>query len=219
MSDQQEMEQEERSQPRSVEMPRPRAVGAPLSSGSSRPASPPAAESELRPLPTRASPSLPPLSAPPDEKEPGEEIDDPPSSLQRAMGGLRAAWPFVQKILPLLDGQVITAVSNLLAPTRPMQPPVNLAPLQDGLVELHSKQMELREQITEQNASLKRVEDRLEQVREATDRNTLEQQELMEDLKSVGRKANRIAIFAIFLLAVSIAVNVVLFLHIQHVLP
>jgi len=70
-----------------------------------------------------------------------------------------------------------------------------------------------------QNTSLKRVEDRLEMVREATDRNTLEQQELLTDLKSVGRKVNVIAVLALLLLAGSIAVNVLLFLHIRRVLP
>ena len=56
-------------------------------------------------------------------------------------------------------------------------------------------------------------------VREATDRNTLEQQELLEDLKSVGNKVNLVAFVALGLLAVSIALNVVMFLHIQRVLP
>jgi len=59
----------------------------------------------------------------------------------------------------------------------------------------------------------------LEMVREATDRNTLEQQELLEDLKAFGNKVNMFAIFALGLLAVSILLNVILFLHIQRVLP
>ena len=71
----------------------------------------------------------------------------------------------------------------------------------------------------EQNSSLKRVEDQLEMVREATDRNTLEQQELLEDLKTVGNKVNTFALFALGLLAVSIVLNVLLYLHIRRVLP
>jgi endonuclease III len=71
----------------------------------------------------------------------------------------------------------------------------------------------------EQNSSLKRVEDQLEMVREATDRNTLEQQELIEDLKGVGNKVNLLALTALCLLAISIVLNVVLYLHIQRVLP
>jgi chromosome segregation ATPase len=96
---------------------------------------------------------------------------------------------------------------------------VNLEPLEDGLAELQTQHRDLRNQIVEQNTSLKRVEDQLEMVREATDRNTLEQQELLEDLKTVGTKVTTFAFFALALLAVSILVNVILYLHIRRVLP
>jgi hypothetical protein len=227
-------------EPRSVETPRPRAVGSPLAMGGSGRAVPAAAG--LRPNVGQAAGS--PGSAVAGERtltgstdtladaptdastgidaaaEADELGSDQPSSLQRAIGGLRSAWPFVQKILPLLDGQVITAISNLLSPAihAPAQQ-VNLAPMERGLTELQTRHGELRDQVAGQNTSLKRVEDRLEMVREATDRNTLEQQELMEDLKKVGRKVNLVAGLALVLLAVSIAVNVVLYLHIQRVLP
>jgi septal ring factor EnvC (AmiA/AmiB activator) len=96
---------------------------------------------------------------------------------------------------------------------------VNLEPLEDGLAELRTQHRDLRNQIVEQNSSLKRVEDHLEMVREATDRNTLEQQELLEDLKSVGNKVNMFALLALVLLALSIVMNVILYLHIKRVLP
>jgi hypothetical protein len=138
------------------------------------------------------------------------------------MGVLKLALPFVQRILPLLDGNFGTAVSNLLTPhpqPPPAHPPVNLTPLESGLSELQTQHRDLRSQIVEQNSSLKRVEDQLEMVREATDRNTLEQQELLEDLKTVGNKLNMFAIVAIALLAGSILLNLILLLHIQRVLP
>jgi len=59
----------------------------------------------------------------------------------------------------------------------------------------------------------------LEMVREATDRNTLEQQELLEDLKTVSNKVNTFAFVALVLLAVSVVLNIVLYLHIRRVLP
>jgi hypothetical protein len=96
---------------------------------------------------------------------------------------------------------------------------VNLEPFENGLNELGMQHRDLRNQVIEQNSSLKRVEDQLEMVREATDRNTLEQQELLEDLKTVGNKVNAFALFALGLLAVSIFLNVVLYLHIRRVLP
>jgi len=77
----------------------------------------------------------------------------------------------------------------------------------------------LRDQVMEQNNSLKRVEDQLEMVREATDRNTLEQQELLEDLKAYGNKVKIVAIIALVLVAVGFFMTLALFLHIQRVLP
>jgi hypothetical protein len=144
--------------------------------------------------------------------------------LQWAVNALRSALPFVQKILPLLDGNVATAISNVLtqhpqAHPHPPAPPVNLEPIEDGLAELQTQHRDLRNQILEQNSSLKRVEDQLEMVREATDRNTLEQQELFEDLKTVGTKVNVVAFVVLALLAVSILLNAVLYLHIRRVLP
>jgi hypothetical protein len=155
---------------------------------------------------------------------------DMPTGVQRTLNAIRAALPWVQKILPLLDGNIGSAVSNILAPHHhpqaPAPPPANLARLEEGLAEilkentdLQTQHKELRGAIQEQNASLKRVEDQLEMVREATDRNTLEQQELMEDLKVVGNKVNMFAAVALGLLGLSVLLNIFLYLHIMRVLP
>ncbi|MFP5250575.1 MAG: hypothetical protein ACLGP3_12200, partial [Acidobacteriota bacterium] len=98
-------------------------------------------------------------------------------------------------------------------------PQINLAPLEESVAELQSQQGEFHHLLADQNTSLKRVEDQLEMVREATDRNTLEQQELMEDLRAVGTKVNWFALAALALLLSSVILNVILYLHIQHVLP
>lgn len=187
------------------------------------------------PLPVGASGSAPQQIGAAEPKRlsavppPGRAISHPPapapapaSGLQRAVNLLRMAIPFVQKIMPLLDGNIATTVSNILTPTPPPAPPpptVDLAPFQKGLAEMQAQHRELREQFVEQNSSLKRVEDQLELVREATDRNTLEQQELLEDLKSVGSKVNIVAVVAIGLLAISVVLNLLLYMHIQRVLP
>jgi hypothetical protein len=145
-----------------------------------------------------------------------------PSGVQRFISGVRATLPFIQRILPLLDGNIGTAVSNLIAPPAHRlapPPPVDLAPIEQGISSLQAQQHELRTQVADQNTSLKRVEDQLEMVREATDRNTLEQQELLEDLKGIGNKVNIFAMIAILLLVVSVMVNVILYLHIKRVLP
>jgi len=199
----------------------PRAVGSPLPVGSSSLASLFGNQGETPLLGTPPPP--PPGRALVNSAAAG--FGDQSPSMQWISNALRVALPFVQKILPLLDGNIGTAVSNVLAPHAhpqphpPAPPALNLEPLEDGLAELQTQHRDLRNQIVEQNTSLKRVEDQLEMVREATDRNTLEQQELIEDLKSVGAKVTTFAFFALALLAISILVNVILYLHIRRVLP
>jgi hypothetical protein len=200
---------------RQAPAPRPRAVGSPLSTGASRHASYPSAETAVKrltpPPPGRALGGAPAA---------GEE----PSSLQRAAAALRSALPFVQRLLPLLDGNIATTVGNLLAPHHRQQAPppsakLDLVPIEDGLAELQTQHQNLRDQVTEQNTTLKRVEDQLEMVREATDRNTLEQQELLEDLKAFGNKIKFVVILGVVLVTVGFLMTLALFLHIQRVLP
>ena len=197
----------------------PRAVGSPLPTG-------PASNAQLpqsQPDPRRLTSVPPPgrtLANPAPERSAASN-----STLQRAVNVIRVALPFVQRILPLLDGNIGTTISNILTPPTPKAPPppppqvIDLAPIEIGLSELQTQHSELRDQVAEQNNSLKRVEDHLEMVREATDRNTLEQQELLEDLKSVGSKVNVFAIVAIGLLGILVLLNLALYMHIQRVFP
>jgi len=96
---------------------------------------------------------------------------------------------------------------------------MDLQPIENGLADLQIQHANLKDQIADQNISLKRVEDHLDLVREATDRNTLEQQELIEDLKVISGRMNRLAFLCLALLVISVLVNIALFLHIQRVLP
>jgi len=197
--------------------PHLRVVGSPLPVGLQS-SSPPSPGRGDVPHP-RTAPAPPP---PPRALARTAHSPEPQSGLQRAASALRVALPFVQRILPLLDGNIGTAVSNVLSPYPQMNqppPPVNLEPLEDSLAELQMQHRALRNQFLEQNTSLKRVEDQLETVREAADRNTLEQQELLEDLKAVRKRVNRFAILAFGLLAVSVALNLVLYLQMRHIWP
>lgn len=202
----------------SIDVPQPRAVGSPLPVGDAGRAQLPHGQSDSRRLA-----AVPPPGRALTNQSAAAASTEQRSGLQRAVGALRSALPFVQRILPLLDGNFGTAVSNILNPhlhpTPPPPPPVNLAPIENSLAELKKQHRDLRDQVVEQNASLKRVEDHLEMVREATDRNTLEQQELLEDLKTVSHKVNVVAVIALGLLGISILLNLVLYLHIQRVLP
>jgi hypothetical protein len=196
-----------------------RAVGSPLPMGSGNGSA----------LGAGLEDSLRSLTSPP---PPGRSLNsgaanggfDITAGVQKAMSALRAAMPFVQRMLPLLDGHIGSAVSSMLAPhhhtpSSPPPVPVNLAPLEEGLVRLETHQRELGDQLLEQNSSLKRVEDQLEMVREATDRNTLEQQELLEDLKVVGNKINLFAMVVLGLLVISMIINIFLYARIKSVFP
>ena len=193
----------------------PRVVGSPLAVGVG--SSAPLSSAE----PKRLT-SVPPPGRAMTNQPDRTHASGQPSGLTRAVNLIRMAIPFVQKILPLLDGNIVTTISNILTPPPPPPPPapsVDLSPFEKGLADMQAQHRELREQFVEQNSSLKRVEDQLELVREATDRNTLEQQELLEDLKTVGNKVNLVAVVAIGLLAISVVINLLLYMHIQRVLP
>jgi hypothetical protein len=192
----------------------PRASGSPLPAGTAG-----------RPLSGRSEEQRTRAGAPP----PGRALTAPAhsdaesnSGMQWMSGVLKQAVPFVQKLLPLLDGQIASAVANLLT-ARPHTPPpaprVDLQPIENGLSEPQHQQSSLKDQMADQNTALKRVEDHLEMVREATDRNTLEQQELIEDLKAITSRVNLVAVLFLVLLLISVVLNIFLFLHIQRVLP
>ena len=200
------------AQPSNGRDPLPRA-GSPLPMGASG-----------RPLSSRGDTPATRANVPPPGRALSVQAHSEPegSATQWLSGVFKQAVPFVQKLLPLLDGQIATAVANLLTarPHTPPPPPrVDLQPIENGLADLQIQQANLKDQVADQNVSLKRVEDHLEMVREDTDRNTLKQQELIEDLKVISSRLNRMAFLFLALLVISLLVNIALFLHIQRVLP
>lgn len=213
----------------------PRPIGSPLPKGNKNRRSPQQTDSLRFASAPSPGPSLPPAQS----VSASEPDAGPANNLQRAVSAIRLAMPFVQKLLPLLDGHVATTISNVLSsnpsPASAPQPapppalsrppvhvqaqPVDLTPVHDGIKRLQADQREMRAVLSEHNTSLKKVEDSLEMVREATDRNTLEQQELMEDLKTIGTRVNVVTLVVIALLVISLLLNLVLYLHMQRVLP
>lgn len=203
------------------------------SNGSTPPTSPATSGSSSAPSSlssTAASPSAIPAvtetaSEAPSSSLPAtaEDAKTAQSGLQRAVQAIRAAIPVVQRLLPLLDGNFATVLSNLVTqqPHHPPPPPqvrVDLEPVNRSLAEVRDSQRELATQVQEQGTSLKRVEDHLERVREATDRNTLEQQELVEDLRTVGSRLSLFAIIGLVLLGLSLALNIFFLIQLQHIL-
>lgn len=172
------------------------------------------------PAQRQAPPQAPPPARPRPEQRPTQPVrqrehdDEGPSGLTRVLNAVRAAIPVVQRLLPLFEGNVAKAVTNLLAPTTAIAPTVqkvDIAPVERGLLELNRQQRELREQVAAQNAGLQRVEDQLMHVRTATDRNTLEQQELIEEMQKMEKRQGRFAMIMVFLLLLSLAANALLY--------
>ena len=159
-----------------------------------------------------------------------------PSGIQRAINAVRQTLPLVQRLLPLLEGNIATAATAITAlvapqptvqhihPPAPAPPPapvpvqIDLEPVERGLAEVRNSNRELRTQFVEHVSALKRVEDQLDHVREATDRNTLEQQELVEDLRAVGGRLSTFALIGLILLALSLLLNGYLIFQMQRIL-
>jgi hypothetical protein len=98
-------------------------------------------------------------------------------------------------------------------------PELDLEPLEEGLASVQRQHLKLRTEVLMQSGSLKRIEDRLEMVREATDRNAQEQQDLLEDLKAFSSKVKTIAMVGISLLVVGILLESTMYFHLKSVLP
>lgn len=145
------------------------------------------------------------------------------TALHRTLKAFSSALPTLQRLAPLLEGNALTALLGLLAPHpqpgHTTHSPANLGPIENSVADLKAQHKELRGVVLDHDLSVRRMTDQVQLVREATERNTLEQQEMIEELKSAGKKMNVVALLAFALLAGSIAVNVYLYFEIHRLLP
>lgn len=154
-----------------------------------------------------------------------ETAQPPLTGVKRFVAALSTVLPLVERILPLFDGVTGSAAPNLAAPQGPASPAspqsqtADVARVEDSIAALKNQQRQLRYQFAEQDASLKRVEDQVGTVREATDRATREQQELVDELKGVGNKVNLLALIALGLVGVSVVIDIALCLHVFNIRP
>jgi len=141
------------------------------------------------------------------------------STLDKLMGVVRTALPIAQKVLPLIDGQVATVVSNLLGPpVSSRQAAQSLRPLQEGLEQLEQQHLELRSRVAGQGEMLKQIDEQLEAVRTLAQETAEEQQNLAEATEKMRRKVNFVAIAGLVLVAVALALNVFLVVQVRRVL-
>lgn len=158
-------------------------------------------------------------------------LSRPASGFQRTASALRTVLPHLLRLLPLLDGNVGSAVSSLLAPPPPPPPaePVDLEPIEKELAALNAGNGRLQAQLLEQDQHLTGLQGRLETIEESATQAVLWQQELLEELKRVenrveelsaaGKRARGLSIIGLGAIGLLIALNVALLLHSLHILP
>jgi hypothetical protein len=139
------------------------------------------------------------------------------SGFQRTVGAIRTVLPLVQKVLPLLDGNVALAVANLLAP-RLQGPPLDLQPMETAVTRMRSELGSLREGIATHEGALKRIGEQLETVQDWLERDATGQKEIAEDLRRVQKRVTVLAVAGLIVLVASIAANVMVLVRMDRIL-
>lgn len=148
-------------------------------------------------------------------RRPGQSAAKPPSGFQRTTSAIRILLPLVQKVLPLLDGNVPLVLANLLAPR--LQAPVDIHPIEAGLAKLQADLSELHDKNAEHDAAFKRIGQDVESVKDALERTSLEQKEMAQEVSWLRTRMTVFSVVVVLLLIASLAVDVVLLLHVQQV--
>ncbi len=130
-----------------------------------------------------------------------------------------APWrPIVQKVLPLLEGNVAMVVTNLLASSRPEAPRVDLEPLESALTRMRKEHIDLRLGVADQNAAIKRVADQVESMKGAVERAGAETKALGGDVQELRNRVNVFAWIGLILLLLSVVMNIVLFEQVRQLI-
>ena len=145
----------------------------------------------------------------------GKARSDKPSAFTRAIGAARVVLPVVQKVLPLLEGNVASAAANLLTPSAR---PVDLEPVRSAIAKLQAQQQTLRGQIADQRLSLSSIEAELSTIKEGIDRNSRELHELAEDQLNLRRRLSRFMWTFFILLFLSIGITTLVFVRLAYIL-
>ena len=152
--------------------------------------------------------------------------------LDRLMSVGRAALPVVPHVIPM-EGKIgatvaaATALSNVIgsrphpapppAPAlpaaAPAAPAIDTKAVEDKLTGMETAHRELTKKVIDQNASLERVEEHIQLVQEIFERERLDLQDLLRQMKLFSKWALVFAVAVAMLLAASVGFNVVLLLR------
>jgi hypothetical protein len=134
------------------------------------------------------------------------------SGFQRTAAAVRTVVPLMQKMLPLLDGNVASVVANLLLPTL-QSPTVDLRPLEGAVEQLRAAYSGTHEKNVQQDAALKRLDKQLGEIHESLERITSEQAEAVEELRKARRRSLVFFLVCFLLVVVSLGMNAAIFLY------
>ncbi|HEY2466853.1 MAG TPA: hypothetical protein VGI45_03280 [Terracidiphilus sp.] len=138
-----------------------------------------------------------------------------PTRFERALGVAKTVLPIVSKMLPLLEGNVVSAASNLLAP-RPVE--VNLKPIEEAISKLQSDQRALAFHTTEQKRALRRLQDEFDALQESVQKNAEQQAELVEHVAKLAKRTASFNRLIIILLVLSILFTAFLCVRIAYII-
>jgi hypothetical protein len=171
-----------------------------------QPAVAPKPVSPLRPMPV-PKPAATALARPQPSK---------PTAFERALSVAKTVLPYVGKMLPLLEGNVVSAATNLLA-KRPMQE-VDLKPLEDSIARIQADQRALTFHTTEQKRAIQRLEDEFAAVQEAVQKNAADHAELIDHVTKLAKRTSSFMRLVIILLVISILFTTLLVVRIAYIL-
>lgn len=149
-----------------------------------------------------------------------EESKGQAPSIWRSLMHLRLLLPYVGKILPLLEGN-FSALAAAPAPAALAKPDLtefhqSLEHVNRGFLDLQAGNRDIRTHVQEQSVQLKRIDDQLIRLRESTERNTMEHQELVEDLRSASKMVRGLSTVMIVLMIVVTAMVAFMLVRWHH---
>ncbi len=142
------------------------------------------------------------------------------SSIWRSLMHLKLLLPYVSKLVPILEGNFPGALAPLPAgrveklELSEIHSAIEM--VNRGLLDLQAGNREVRTQVQEQSTQLKRIDDQLLRLRESTQRNTMEHQELVEDLRTASTLVRGLSTVMIGLMVVVTAMVAFMLLHWRH---
>ena len=139
-----------------------------------------------------------------------------PSKFDRAVNAAKTVLPLVGKLLPLLEGNVVSAASNLLS-NRPLHE-VNLKPLEDSIARLQADHRALAFHTTEQKRALRRLEDDFAALQEAVEKNAADQAELIEHVAKLAKRTSSFMRLVVILLVASMLFTALLCIRIAYII-